>query len=489
MATWAELNAAVGAKTPTIKSSGKTSGWEALNAQAKSTYVPYKAVPQFPKSNPLSGIAETVFPALSNSRGVGPNVLTGDIGSFLGGLQDVVSLPFRALIAVPQALQAGGATVGKNLAGQKTTFSEEYKKTNDLATNLANVLENPAINKGVREDPTNPSSYFGAEFFGQLAQAGVAAVGLGYLGSELATKSGTIRITPEQLSGKEPLSQPKINLLTRIFENAPPEVVDNLKTNGVKIKVTKPSGGLPQVVGEQVLGGRAPQSRLNIEIPNYTTGGGFPQANPLLSAPQTTGREVVPSVKPTSESVNGFPVANPIVDLGVGNKTSGVAKSIEAKALEQGIINKGFDTLAEFSGTTFEEQANILSKLGDSQAIAILRGEEPMPSNLRSAALISYLEDIQKKTGDAQLAYELANSNLPRRVSEAASEVSIARLREPDSATMKLQEIRKARQELSQRQTGSQTQKAAKDIVESTRRVNLSKEDLSWDKFLSEITC
>lgn len=177
---------------------------------------------------------------------------------------------------------------------------------------------------------------------------------------------------------------------------------------------------------------------------------------------------------------------NPSVE---GNKTSGIAKSINAKAIEQGLTSKGFDDLAEFNGTTFKEQAELVSKLDSEQAKAIVRGEQPLPPEIRSAALISAMEDLAKQTGDVALMQDLANSPLATKISESASELSLARMREQDSATMKLQEIKKARQSRMEKTKSKELQKTAKDAKVETEKVNLSPEEQSWDKFLTEIQC
>ena len=179
------------------------------------------------------------------------------------------------------------------------------------------------------------------------------------------------------------------------------------------------------------------------------------------------------------------------VSVAEGNKISGIAKSINAKAIEQGLVEKGFDNLSQFEGTTFKEQAekvaNLMTDLEKSRAI--VRGEQSLPSDIRSAALISAMEDLAKRTKNVSLMYDLANSPLATKISESASELSITRMREKDSATMKLQEIKKAREIRAEKQTPKETRKVAKTNKAETEKVNLSPDELKWEKFLSEITC
>ena len=62
-------------------------------------------------------------------------------------------------------------------------------------------------------------------------------------------------------------------------------------------------------------------------------------------------------------------------------------------------------------------------------------------------------------------------------------------MREKDSATMKLQEIKKAREQIAETRKTTALRKTAKSIKAEVNKVNLPKEDLEWDKFLEDIKC
>lgn len=175
------------------------------------------------------------------------------------------------------------------------------------------------------------------------------------------------------------------------------------------------------------------------------------------------------------------------------NKTSGVAKSIDAKAIEQGFTSKGYDNLAGYDGTSFKEQAQLLeqhAKIATPEINrAITRGEIPLPTGIRSAPFLSYAEDIARSTKDAGLMQDLANSPLATKISEGASETSLARMREKDSATARLQEIKKAKEARSAIRIKDSARKAFKSLPKETTKMNLTKEEASWDKFLEDIKC
>lgn len=173
-------------------------------------------------------------------------------------------------------------------------------------------------------------------------------------------------------------------------------------------------------------------------------------------------------------------------------KASKIGKSIEAKAIETK-LSKGFDKIAEYNPITIKEQAAQASYLVNSDielARKVVSGTEPLPSGLRGTSLITAMEEYIKRNPNPEIARELANSPLVTATSTAAQELRLAAERVPDSATAKLQEVKRARemaikaQELEKVKT-----KQLKELKESTKKTNLTKEEVSWEKFLSDIKC
>jgi hypothetical protein len=171
-------------------------------------------------------------------------------------------------------------------------------------------------------------------------------------------------------------------------------------------------------------------------------------------------------------------------------KPSKIAKSIEAKAIEDK-LTKGFSDLAEYDPITIKDQAKRATDLVNSDinlAREIIRGDKPLPEGLRGTALIIAMEEYIKKAKDPDVAYELANSPLVSKTSYAAQELRLAAERIPDSATAKIQEIKKAREakisEIEKKKTNLK-----RSLKEEMNKINLSKEELSWNRFLEKITC
>lgn len=175
-----------------------------------------------------------------------------------------------------------------------------------------------------------------------------------------------------------------------------------------------------------------------------------------------------------------------------GEGRSKIGKSIEAKAVE-GKLTASFKDTAGYDQITIKDQAKRATDLirdDIDKARAIVRGEEPLPDGLRGTALITAMEEHIKAARDGDLAYELANSPLVSMTSAAAQEMRLAAERSPDSAAAKLQEIRDA---LVRRAGGEKKVAPKKRIIldrlkADTAKVNLSKEDLFWNKFLDSIS-
>ena len=172
-------------------------------------------------------------------------------------------------------------------------------------------------------------------------------------------------------------------------------------------------------------------------------------------------------------------------------KPSKIAKSIEAKAIENK-LTKGFGEVAGYTPITLKDQAERASSLvnDDIETVKkIVRGEQELPAGLKGTALVTAVEEYIKTNKDSQLAYELANSNLITATSEAGQELRLAAEREQDSATAKLLEVRKYREQKAEKATKKTVKDVTKQIKKQSEKVNLSKAELSWGNFIDQIKC
>jgi hypothetical protein len=173
-----------------------------------------------------------------------------------------------------------------------------------------------------------------------------------------------------------------------------------------------------------------------------------------------------------------------------GPTPSKIAESINAKAVEAKLTT-GFKEIAGYEKIDIAEQAKMAVDIINKDielARKMIRGEESLPSNLNSMALVKAFEEFVMKNKNADMAYELANSPHITGSSVAAQTLRLAAERTPDSATSKLIEIKKAREakvkDLPKKRTA-----AKQSLKKEMEKNNLSKEELSFDKFLDSITC
>ncbi len=198
------------------------------------------------------------------------------------------------------------------------------------------------------------------------------------------------------------------------------------------------------------------------------------------------------------------PVAQPQATKGVGGVVEGgiktevkipskIARSIQQKAIEQKIIerNETLGDLAGYEKINVKEQAKMAYDLmGDMErARRIIKGEEALPEGLRGTALVTAMEEEMKKTGDAKLAYELANSPLVSETSLSAQELRLAAEREPDSLTLRLREIKQAREQALERRTSKSPSKAVRDEVGKIKEQIKTPSKYDWGEFLKLIQC
>lgn len=178
-----------------------------------------------------------------------------------------------------------------------------------------------------------------------------------------------------------------------------------------------------------------------------------------------------------------------------GQTPSGVAKSIEAKAIEAN-LTKGFKDVAGYDASTIKEQAQLFSESaakGPEEILAQIKGDKPLPEGQKSAPFVvaaeKYIKDNPEIARQYDLPYELGKSPHTSSFSESASNLGLSQNRVQDSATAKIQEIRKAR-ETRNNVTSQHSHVIRKRVVEATQGVNLGKEDLGKiQSFIDSLVC
>ena len=174
-----------------------------------------------------------------------------------------------------------------------------------------------------------------------------------------------------------------------------------------------------------------------------------------------------------------------------GNKPSGVALNIQVKAIEAG-LTKGFKEIAEYTSTTFKEQADTIAELMNTnmeKAGKILTGEESLPSNIKSSFLLKTMADYAQKKGDIDLLMKAVNSPLATETSEAGSVLSLAREDNPYSAFYNIKEVNKVLEKETKQKTKKPKEKEINEMKEAIKKKTEKVSKYSWANFVKEISC
>jgi len=191
-----------------------------------------------------------------------------------------------------------------------------------------------------------------------------------------------------------------------------------------------------------------------------------------------------------TQATKGVAITKPVKPKG---KPSGVALSVEAKAIEKGLTKK-FKDLAEFTPTTIKKQAKKMAKeMKDVENVkGMVRGDVPLPEGLSPSTVIATMEEHALKTKDGELMAELAKSPLLSRISTAAQELSLMSQREKESAVAQIKSVIKTREKGVEQKLKFKTP----EKIQSTMKKSLDKEIAktkptkhSWEQLMEDIKC
>lgn len=297
-----------------------------------------------------------------------------------------------------------------------------------------------------------------------------------------------IKLKPKEVKELNKLDRQNYNITKRIPE---------LESNKVRIYQTgidhggtiKKGSYIDTSLKEHIARGTKNESKVFKDITETELKNNFTETSPGIYRALNEMKGDVYNKLPQRLEIKPIEEVKPLRPTGTA--TASIARSIERKAIEKGLRDERFDTLATFERTTLKDQARAVEQMFKSdfeKTRRVIRGEEPLPEGVRGISLVKGMELIIKKTKDPELAYELANSPHASGLSLAAQEMSLARGRELDSATARTEKVRKAREKKAGKDIEKKSQ-IKKDIKKETKKNNLSKEDLKWDNFLDKIKC
>jgi hypothetical protein len=171
-------------------------------------------------------------------------------------------------------------------------------------------------------------------------------------------------------------------------------------------------------------------------------------------------------------------------------KTSGIAKQIEAKAVEKGMVDKGYAELAQYDSSTIKAQSKAASKYTIEDMNKIATGEKPLPKELKPGTPLSIAEDYAIKNNDSELLRKLAKSPLATQISESASELSLSRMRDTNSPVKIIRELNKVREEaFTKRYGGRSAEEVSERITKDVQKKVKIPDKYDWGRFVESIKC
>lgn len=179
----------------------------------------------------------------------------------------------------------------------------------------------------------------------------------------------------------------------------------------------------------------------------------------------------------------------PLRPVGGGTSEAGLAKGIEAKAIESG-LTRGFGDIPELATMNKAEQGNLMAdllKTNPELVKDIAFGRKPAPEGMIPEAALVAIEDRAIKTGDVATLRDLAQlSGLSGEARAMGQRISYLAERNPDSPVGQIAEIKKIREA-----KVKDAPKRIKQEVESAKEEIRAKAPKlkDWDSFLDSLKC
>lgn len=496
-----------------------------LRAGIKGTIEGWQNTPVAPKD--LSG--GTVWPAFNEAVTKGFENLDKQVAVLkdkqTSGLQKTAALgevavgSFGAMFGALTSPLQGYSTIpvlGNVVDVINKLFSATGEGSKAYYVNVLKQAKNDGLISQSTVDTLTPVVGDTASLLGQLALGKVAG-DVGKVGKDtyirLADNSKAIMTELQN----DPVIQQKVAEVTRPPVSVP---VKSFDTGTNKVPISTPKSLYAEYRKSQGYEPYVPENQLptidygKTAKPSESVIQTEPKASEMIPkgtklVPETQV-PIIPAVEPTPQAVPRTEAIPPVVSAEVPVKspiqiaptfapietpipvgTSKIGKDIEAKAIEAR-ITQGFRETAQYDSTTVAEQARLTADVintGIDNTRAIIRGETALPERVNPSSFILGVEEYLSKNPSADIAYELANSPLVSETSVAAQTMRFARERNPNSASARLAELKKSRTEKVARTTKTTESDVVKTLKKEMSSMNLTKAELSWEKFINEIVC
>lgn len=177
-------------------------------------------------------------------------------------------------------------------------------------------------------------------------------------------------------------------------------------------------------------------------------------------------------------------------------KESGLARSVKTKAIKDKMIyafDRGLRELPEYDkrikSEDFAKATDFVLNNYNEALKVVFEGKKP-PIDVLPEDIFVALDNYATLNKDVDMIRKLATqSGLIGEATLMGQRIQALSQLNPDSALNKIKEVQKVRAKTVEKVTKKTTKEVVKNIKKETTKVNLSKEELSWDNFLESITC
>jgi hypothetical protein len=162
--------------------------------------------------------------------------------------------------------------------------------------------------------------------------------------------------------------------------------------------------------------------------------------------------------------------------------------------INQDLIDKGFEGLPENELSRYnpiqkaEEVGKAQELVSNPDFFEIAKGNKPMPQDVHPQVLFNIAINEATKAGNIDMLMDLAKSPIAEQRSLAAQQLGASAWEKPVNNIVKtINEVKKVRESKIKNPKAKEVVKTK--LKEEMQKINLPKEDLIWEKFLSKIEC
>lgn len=209
-------------------------------------------------------------------------------------------------------------------------------------------------------------------------------------------------------------------------------------------------------------------------------------------APEVKAKPVE-KVEPTATS-QAEKVAQPIETVKTAEMPAEGKPAKAALDINQDLIDKGMEGLPENELARYnpiqkkEEVGKAQALVSNPDFFEMAKGNKPIPEDVHPQVLFNVAINEATKAGNIDMLMDLAKSPIAEQRSLAAQQLGASAWEKPVNNIVKtINEVKKVRESKIKNPKVKEVVKTK--LREEVSKINLSKEELNWEKFLSKIEC